>query len=116
MDPVTIFIAKALICFANTCHPVLLGPDTRPGTYEMNILHTQQAGYGGDVLMYDSNETMWYAIHRTYDYGAVRDRARLYRDTTPEQRMVTAGCPNVEPHVYEELKANYLNSPLVIVE
>jgi hypothetical protein len=49
MDVVTIFIAKALICFGGTCHPVLLGERTPTGVYNMSILYTQQPGYGGEV-------------------------------------------------------------------
>ena len=116
MDPITVFISKALICFASVCHPVLLGSDTKAGTYTLNVLHTQQPGYGGDVLMYDSNATTVFAIHRTYVTERVQGRERLYHNTTPAQRHVTAGCVNVEPRIYEELKRSHVKRPLVIRE
>lgn len=115
MDAVTVFIAKALICFANTCHPVLLGDNTRPGTYDMSILYTEQPGYGGDVLVYADDGDAWRSIHRTYTLDRRRDREALYANTTPEQRTVTAGCVNVEPELYQDLRDNYRNLPLIIM-
>lgn len=115
MDAVTVFISKALICFAQVCHPALVGPATVPGTYDMTVLYTQQRGYGGDVLMYAQTPTEWYGIHRTYTEDRQRRREELYYGTTPEQRQVTAGCVNVEPEIYEDLRENYRNYPLRIV-
>jgi hypothetical protein len=115
MDVVTIFIAKAVICFGGTCHPALVGDRTEPGTYSMNILYTQQPGYGGDVLVFDEKEHSRRAIHRTYTLDRRRNREVLYDGTTPDERTVTAGCVNVEPELYEELRDNYRNLPLIIV-
>lgn len=115
MELVTVFLSKALICFSATCHPVLLGPQTQPGNYVLKVLHTQQPGYGGDVLMYDANDREWFAIHRTYNLGNVR-RAHLYANTTPRQRRVTAGCVNVQPAVYTQLRACCSNARLEIIE
>lgn len=115
MDYVTVFIAKAMICFAQQCHPALVGPDTIPGEYDMSVLYTQQAGYGGDVLVYDQNETEWYAVHRTYDRDRRRDRSLLY-DREAEYRQVTSGCVNVQPEVYENLRERYRNARLLILE
>jgi len=110
---VTISIAKALICFQATCYPVLLGKDTKPGTYQMTVMHTQQRGYGGDVLVYDHRGYAWYGIHRTFANSP--RRKALYHGTTAEQRRnVTNGCPNVEPHVYAKLKDCCRHLPLVI--
>lgn len=114
MDAVTVFIARALICFANTCHPALVGDHTVPGTYEMSILYTDQPGYGGDVLMYDQDRRSWSAIHATYTLDSRRDREQLYYNTTPAERTVTAGCINVEPHIYEQLRDQYRRERLII--
>lgn len=114
MDVVTVFVAKALICFAGQCHPALVGNSTTPGTYDMSVLYTQQPGYGGDVLMYDTNDTEWMAVHRTYVRDNRRQRERLYLDTSPDQRRVTAGCVNVEPEIYEDLRDNYRSQKLII--
>lgn len=117
MDAVTIFLAKALICFQGTCHPVLLGEDTEPGTYRMAVLHTDQPGYSGNVLMYHRDHRGWFAIHKTFDSPATRRRTQLYHTGNPaDRRYVSNGCPNVEPHVYEQLKACCRRLPLVIQE
>lgn len=113
---VVVRISHADICFQGGCYPALIGNDTRTGVYPLAVLHVSSPGYGGDVLMYDSNQTMWYAIHRTYDYGPVHNRQRLYYNTTPQQRTVTAGCINVEPDVYEMIKDCCRNSTLKIEE
>ncbi len=112
MDAVTVFLAKALICFAGNCHPALIGHDTVPGTYDMSILYTQQRGYGGDVLMYDQDDRNWYGIHRTFDN--LPHRERLYSRDAEARRYVTQGCVNVEPDVYEDLRDNYRGLPLII--
>lgn len=112
MDAVTIFLAKALICFQGVCHPVLLGENTHPGTYDMNVLLTDQRGYGGDVLMYDSDDRQWYGVHRTYNNLPARER--LYSRDAEARRYVTNGCPNVQPEVYEQLRDCCRNLPLVI--
>lgn len=117
MDTVTIFLAKALICFQGACHPVLLGHHTEPGTYPLAVLHTDQAGYGGDVLQYHRDHRGWFAIHRTFDSPSTRRRAKLYHTgRASDRRFVTNGCPNVEPEVYEQLKDCCRRMPLVIEE
>lgn len=116
MDAVTVFLSKAIICFAGACHPALVGERTAVGTYEMGVLHTSQPGYGGDVLMYDRNENEWFAIHRTYRHNRVQNRHTLYHGTTAAQRRnVTSGCVDIEPETYEALKDCCRRQPLHIV-
>ncbi|QVD49320.1 hypothetical protein LUCX_250 [Xanthomonas phage vB_XciM_LucasX] len=115
MEPITVFIGKALLCMGMSCQPVLVGPNTHPGQYQMHVLHTQQPGYGGDVLMYDSDQKHWFAIHRTYTLDKRRNRAKLYHGTSAKQRKVTSGCINVEPWLYEQLRENHRTRPLVIL-
>lgn len=114
MDVVTIFLAKAVICFQGVCHPVLLGKNTKPGTYDMVVVHTKQPGYGGDVLYYDRDRTGRYAIHRTYANSP--RRVRLYSAPAAARRYVTNGCPNVQPEVYQRLYDCCRRQKLVIVE
>lgn len=115
MDVVSVFLSKALICFAATCQPVLIGDDTKPGRYELHAFQTNQPGYGGDVLLFDHDATGWFAIHRTYTLGNTRNRPQLYSGTTPAQRTVSAGCINVQPEVYEQLKDCCTGKTLVIL-
>jgi hypothetical protein len=115
MDVVTVFIAKALICFGGACHPALVGENTLPGTYPMTVMYTEKPGYGGDVLVYRETEDARFSVHRTYTLDRRRNRAELYDGTTPEERTVTAGCVNVEPELYEELRDNYRRHPLIIL-
>jgi hypothetical protein len=65
--------------------------------------------------MFKSDDQSWLAIHRTYTLDKKNRRETLYSGTTPAQRMVTNGCPNVEPHVYEALRDNHRRQPLVIL-
>jgi hypothetical protein len=115
MPVVTVILAKALICFAGQCFPALVGPDTVPGTYQMHVMYTDQPGYGGDVLVYRSTDTSWYAIHRTYTEDKSKDRSKLYHLTAVD-RAVTKGCINVQPKVYDELVLSQRRSTLEIVE
>ena len=114
MPPVTIFLAKALICFQGACHPVLLGHDTRPGTYPMVVMETQQKGYWGEVLVYYREPTGWWGIHKTYK-PLWNKRDPLYAGPASGRRYVTGGCPNVQPAVYNALRECCANSTLTIV-
>lgn len=96
---IVVRLAEAVLCMAATCFPVLVGANTRPGTYPIHILHTQQRGYGGDVLLYDRDATGWFAIHRTFP-----GRERMYDLPATQRRRITAGCINVQPNVYEALR------------
>lgn len=115
MDGVTIYIAKALICFAQTCHPVLLGEDTAPGVYDMKVLWVASPGYGPNVLEYDrAPDGSWFAIHQTFTGGRV-DRSKLYDKQASVRRRVTNGCPNVQPHVYQQIFNDHRFKKLTIL-
>lgn len=47
---ITVQLAKAMLCVASACHPVLVGDATPTGIFPVHTMHTQQRGYGGDVL------------------------------------------------------------------
>lgn len=115
MDGVTIYLAKALICFAQVCHPVLLGENTQPGVYAMRVLWVASPGYGPNVLEFDRmKDGNWLAIHQTYSGNGVK-RAHLYTQPAANRRHVTAGCPNVQPEVYQQLLNDHANATLTIV-
>lgn len=112
---IVVNVSDATICFDGQCHPALVGDNTKAGTYGLAVLHVAQPGYGPHVLMYDRDQTGWYAIHQTYQYGNVTSRHQLYYNSTPEQRTVTEGCVNVEPHIYDHLYEHYRNGQVVIL-
>lgn len=114
MPPVTIFLAKALICFQGACYPTILGQDTRPGQYQLAPMKTQQKGYRGEVLVYHREPGSWWAVHKTY-VPLLDKRDPLYRGSARARRYVTAGCPNVQPEIYDALRECCANSTLTIV-
>lgn len=115
MDGVTIYLAKALLCFAQTCHPVLLGEDTKPGVYDMRVLWVASPGYGPNVLEFDrAKDGSWFAIHQTYTGKGVK-REHLYAQPAAKRRFVTNGCPNVQPEVYQQLLNEHRMDKLTIV-
>jgi hypothetical protein len=101
---VVVDLATAVICFAQVCYPALIGKQTPPGLYQLKPQVTEQANYGGDILVYREDATTWYAVHRVID---VRGQRRLFRLKSKDPRMrrdITGGCINVEPEVYEQLE------------
>ena len=114
---VTLFLAKALICFSGTCYPALVGSNTLPGEYPINKRYVLSEGYGGDVLQYRETDDMVYAIHRVWTLKPEqRRRERLQSDSPAMRRNVTNGCINVTEEVYEKLLDCCSNGTLVIKE
>lgn len=97
---VTVFLAKAIICFLGTCHPVVIGESTQPGDYMVQQRFVLDPMYGGDVLQYNETETSIQAIHRSISLR--RDRL-LENSSALQRRTVSKGCINVQPGVYNEL-------------
>ena len=96
---VTVDIIAAVICFNSLCYPALIGPDTPPGTFKLEQLIVKSPrGYGGDVLVFKETERDIFAVHRTWP-----GREKKYDLEPSRRRLITLGCINVEPHVYEEL-------------
>lgn len=112
---VTVFLAKALICFSSVCHPVLIGDGTKPGEYQLIPREVLAEGYGGNVLQYDENDQMVFAIHRVWTgIPSERRRERLGSSSVAMRQGVTKGCINVSEEVYESLLDCCSNSTLVI--
>lgn len=114
---ITVYLAKALICFAGTCHPALVGRDTHPGEYPLIQRHVLAEGYGGDVLQFDETDEIVYAIHRVWTLKpSQRRRERLNSGVAAQRQNVTNGCINVSEEIYENLVDCCASGTLIIKE
>ena len=114
---VTLFLAKALICFSGTCYPALVGSNTLPGEYQLVQRYVLSEGYGGNVLQYRETEDMVYAVHRVWTLKPEQQRLeRLQSGSPTRRRYVTNGCVNVTDKVYDRLLDCCVGSTLVIKE
>lgn len=77
---------------------------------------TSQPGYGGDVLQFKETTTAWYAVHRTWTLNPNQRREERLRSPNPKDRVITNGCINVDPKVYDRLKACCANDTIVITQ
>ena len=101
---VIVNLATALICFAGNCYPALIGANTPIGEYTIEQRATSSPGYGGDVLMFKEDDKMVYAVHRVITFNASQRRIeRLQLELPARARIITDGCINVMPEVYEKL-------------
>ena len=96
-------LATAIICFSDSCYPALVGKDTLVGEYELHQRITQAPGYGGDILQFDETTTEVFAIHRLWLLRPAEHRERRIKSESATDRVITKGCVNVEPEVYERL-------------
>lgn len=113
---VTVFLSKALICISSMCYPALIGENTLPGEYTLIRRYVAAEGYGGDVLQYNEDDKLVYAIHRLWE-GNPGQRRRERLNGPPEGRTgVTKGCINVDEKVYEILADCCQGKKLRIVE
>lgn len=97
---VTVFLAKAMICFASQCYPVLVGERTPLGQFPLT--HVMLANRRGkyDVLMFAPDRPgKIFAIHRPPN----PHRAALL--AAESKTPVTAGCVTVSPAVFSRLIA-----------
>ena len=94
---------RAEICMESDCRPVLIGKATPRGEYPLQLAKTDEAGYGGDVLVFKQDDTGAYAVHRIWTQRPSEKRLeRIQQDTA--RRIITNGCVNVSDEVYELLK------------
>lgn len=100
---VLVDVTTALICFAASCHPALVGDETPRGEFHLQHYSTQSVGYGGDLLVFKDTGDSVYAIHRVLDIPGQQRIARLHSPYAEHRQMVTAGCVNIDPQVYQEL-------------
>lgn len=101
---IVVDLTLATICFLNACFPALVGKDTPVGEFQIVQRLTDQPGYGGDVLQFKEDEQAWYAIHRVWVLRPKEKRLERLRQPDPNKRVITAGCINVEPDVYDKLR------------
>lgn len=111
---ITVNLTTAMICFAQSCYPALVGHATPVGTYDLNLRLTASQGYGGDVIQYHEDSQQVYAIHRLWLLKPEQKRQQKIHSSNPAERYITAGCINLEPEVYDKLKNCCLSEKLVI--
>lgn len=80
----------------------------------MNLRITKQPGYGGDVIQFYETDDAVYAIHRVWTLNPTQKRLERLKSSDPKERVITAGCINVEVDVYEKLKDCCTNKVLTI--
>lgn len=108
-------LTAATICFLGECHPALIGKTTPVGEYQLNLRITDSAGYGGDVLQFlDEGSNGVLAIHRVWLLKPHEKRIERLLSSDPKAHIITNGCINVMPDVYEKLKDCCSNDKLVI--
>lgn len=101
---ITVFLAKAIICFAGNCYPVLVGPKTPLGDYPTRQRFVESPGYGGDVLQFTDDGTTVLAVHRVWMFDKKHNRWELLEQDDASKRVgITNGCINVMPPVYDAL-------------
>jgi len=93
----------AVICFLGECHPALIGKDTPKGDFPLSYISTTLPGYGGNVLMFNEDTDGIFAIHRVYTLNPAERRIQRLKQADPSKRVITKGCINVMPEVYEKL-------------
>lgn len=116
MTGVTVFLSKALLCVSAQCWPVLVGVDTPTGTFTLQQRFTVDAGYGGDVLQFHETNDTVYAVHRVWTLRPQERREQRLRDPDPARRVITKGCVNVDPVLYDWLAAHHRGATMVIVK
>lgn len=114
---VLINLTLAVICFGSNmeCYPILYGDKTPQGEFAMAVRVTPQAGYGGDVIQFHADEHQIYAIHRLWRLSPWQEREKRIAESNLSRRKITNGCINVQPEVYEKLKACCVNERLEII-
>ena len=97
-------LAAATICFLNQCYPALVGADTPTGEFQLEQVRTQEAGYGGDVVIFKETGNAVFAIHRVWLLNPTQNRLqRLTSGDVSARKTITLGCINVMPDVYDKL-------------
>lgn len=115
---VIVSIALATICFTSNgvekCANVLVGKDTPRGEYTLQQRLTDDPGYGGDVLQFKEDEKEVFAIHRVWLLRPAEHRQARLASPNPKQRVITNGCINVDPVIYQELVDCCSNQSLIV--
>ena len=91
MSPdVFVDLAAAIICFATTCHPVLVGPVTPRGEFQIIHYRTPIKIYRGDFLAFKETRDSLYTIHRVVNVPGQERLARL-KSPDPKRRTGITG-------------------------
>lgn len=113
---ITLYLATALLCFQDNCYPVLVGKDTPVGEFSLVERLTEDKGYGGNVLQFYEDEHKVYAIHRVWLMNPKEHRDKRLQSDKVSDRVITKGCINVGPMVFDLLKQCCMNEKLRIVK
>jgi hypothetical protein len=111
---VTLSIALATLCFNGACYPALVGEETPKGIFQLELKATAHPGYGGDVLRYLRTGNKQLAIHRVWLLRPEQHRLERLASSNPADRVITKGCINIMPEVYDKLKECCSNETLMI--
>lgn len=111
---IVIDLLLATICFSGQCYPALIGVDTPTGHFNLVQRITEQPGYGGDVLQFHETDDAWYGIHRVFLLNKSQHRDKRLLSSKVSDRIITKGCINVQPEVYEKLRDCCSNMELII--
>lgn len=111
---VTVHLATAMICIAEACFPALIGKSTPVGEFQMIQRLTDDPGYSGDVIQFAEDDKQVYAIHRLYLLNPKQHRDQRIKSNKVSDRIITDGCVNVTPDVYDKLVSCCSNDKLII--
>lgn len=95
---------RAEICMESDCRPVLIGKATPRGEYHLQLTKTDEAGYGGDVLVFKQDDTGAYAVHRIWTQRPSEKRLERIQQQDAARRIITNGCINVDDETYNKLQ------------
>jgi len=112
-------LSLALLCFGADvsdyqCYPMLYGNSTPIGEFDMNLRLTASKGYGGDVIQFLDTDHVVLAIHRLWLLNPEQHRDTRINSDNPRHHIITNGCINIMPLVYDKLKDCCINQKLVI--
>ena len=101
---VTVLLSQALICFAELCHPALVGDTTPTGVFEYFKTPTDLPYYGGSIAPFAQDPSgAVFAIHKTWLGTPAERRDWRIKQSNQKVRVMTKGCVNVAPVVYDAL-------------
>lgn len=111
LETVVVDIGAAIICFMSTCYPALVGTSTPTGEFQLTHYSTELKGYGGDLLVFQELDSSVFAIHRLLN---IQNRSERIKSQNPADHVITAGCINLDPTVYDLLVDCCSDSKVVI--
>ena len=100
---VIVELSAALICFLGSCYPALIGQTTPVGEYRLEQRQTTHYGYGGDLLVFKDDGHQLFAVRRLVNFEPGQRRYHRIHSKKVGDRIITDGCINLEPDVYQKL-------------